>query len=182
MRLLACTIALAIALPAGSIADKPKISRPMIAALEQSFENQLVKLWPDDPASIIGIPQGLYISGYGVVFTSQVNLAPAPGITPFHQTNSKEDVARTHQKKIARLPRLKEVMQDMLLASAASLDPVPPDEQITIGISLYNWYWEDTTGLPAQIVMHAPKRLLVQVKSGLADKSKLAAALSVQEF
>ena len=67
-------------------------------------------------------------------------------------------------------------------ASAASLDPVPPDEQITIGISLYNWYWEDTTGLPAQIVMHAPKRLLVQVKSGMADKSKLAAALSVQEF
>ena len=182
MKLYALAVALSLSLPVGSIADKPKVNRPMIAALEKSFENQLAKLWPDDPVSVIGVPQGLYINGYGAVFTAQVNLAPAPGITPFHQTNTKEDVARTHHKKLERLPRLREAMQDMLLASAASLDPVPADEQVALGISLYNWYWEDTAGLPAQIVMHAPKRVLVQVKSGLANKSALASAISVQEF
>ena len=182
MKLYAPAMALLFSLPVSSIADKPKVNRPMIAALEKSFESQLARLWPDDPVSVIGVPQGLYINGYGAVFTSEVNLAPAPGITPFHQTNSKEDIERTHHKKVERLPRLKEAMQNMLLASAASLDPIPPDEQVALGISLYYWYWEDTAGLPAQIVMHASKRILVQVKSGLAPKSALASAISVQEF
>jgi hypothetical protein len=175
MKLIAFAAAVALLLPAGSVADKPKITRAVIASVEKNFEGELMKLWPDDPVSIIGIPQGLYINGYGAVFTSQVNLAPAAGITPFHPTNTKEDVARTHHKKLERLPKLREAMQALLLSSAASLDTVPPEEQITVGVSLFYWYWEDTAGLPAQIVMHAPKRALV-------NKSTLASVVSVQEF
>lgn len=169
-------------LPFGSAADKPGVGRPMIASVEKNLENHLLKLWPDDPVSIVGIPEGVYINGYGVVFISQVNLAPAPGITPFHQTISKDDVTRTHQKKLDRLPKLKEAMQEMLLNSAASMDTVPADDQVTLGISLFHWYWEDTTGLPAQIVMHAPKRTLIMVKSGQVNRATLASAVTVQEF
>ena len=86
MKLYALAVVLSLVLPVGSSADKPKVNRPMIAAVEKNFETQLAKLWVDDPVSIIGVPQGLYINGYGAVFTAQVNLAPAPGITPFHQT------------------------------------------------------------------------------------------------
>ena len=182
MKLFACAVALALCFPFGSIAEKPKVGRPMIQAIEKTLEPQLARLWPDDPLSVVGIPEGMYINGYGAVFSTEVNLAPAAAITPFHQTISKEEVERTHHKKLERMARFKAAMEDMLMSSAASLDPVPADEQITLGVSFFYWYWEDTTGLPAQVVMHAPKKALVMVKSGLADRSTLASALSVQEF
>ena len=73
-------------------------------------------------------------------------------------------------------------MQEWLLNSAGSLDPVPPEEQIALGISLFYWSGESTEGLPSQIVMHGSKRALLDVKTGRADKSTLSSALSVQEY
>ena len=52
-------------------------------------------------------------------------------------------------------------MRDMLVASAKALDKLPPHEQIVLGIALLNRPFEDTTGLPGQIVMQADRRSLV---------------------
>jgi len=113
---------------------------------------------------------------------SEGNLAPGAGITPFHQTIGKDELVRLHDKKITRLPKLKDAMQDMLLNSASSLDTVPGSEQITLGITLFYWHGENTEGLPAQIVMHAPRRALVNVKTGMAERSTLTAAVTVDQF
>jgi hypothetical protein len=163
-------------------ADKPRVSRPM-EQMEESINQRLVKAWPDDPVELIGLTQGLYINGYGAVFNSEVNLAPTAGITPFHPSVSKEELVRVHQKKLDRLPKLKEAMQEMLLASADSLAAIPDDEQIVVGVTLFYWHHvENTTGLPAQIVMHAPKKALALINSGGVPKSALASTVTTDEY
>jgi len=171
---IAAIVSLALcALPAGSMADKPKVTRTMVEAMEKSVDGRLQNLFAPDSAEIVGVTQGAYISGYGAVFMSEVNLAPAPGISPFHPTVKPDEIKRTHDKKVERIAALRNTMRDILVDTAASLDSVPPDEQVALGISLFYWTWENRDGLPAQIVMHAPKKLLLQAKAGTADKGAI---------
>ena len=161
------------ALPAGSMADA-KVTRTMLEAMEKSVDGKLQNLYGLDPAEIVGVTQGAYIDGYGAVFMSEVNLAPATGISPFHPTRKPEEIKRTHDKKVQRMAALRNTMRDILIDSAASLDTVPADEQVAMSVSLFYWNWENHEGLPAQIVMHAPKKLLLQAKAGAADKGAIA--------
>ena len=181
MKILAIASLLLCAFPGGSMADKSKVSRAMIQSMEGILDGHLSKLWPDDPVQVLGLTQGAYITGYGAVFMSEVNLAPGGAITPFHQTMTKDEITRLHEKKLTRLPRLKEEMQNMLVSSASSLDSVPADEQIALGITLFYWKGEKTEALPAQIVMHASKRQLVGVKTGLS-KATLATVVTVEQY
>jgi hypothetical protein len=181
MRLTA-VILLLCALPFGSMADKPKVNRAMIKAMEDSVESQLRGIWPADPVEVVGLTQGTYISGSGAVFVSELNLAPSAGTSPFHKTITADELNRIHEKKMSRLPKLKTAMQEVLLNSAGSLDSVPAEEQIALGITLFYWRGENTEGLPSQIVMHGPKRALVEIKTGRADKATLASVVTVQEF
>ena len=58
-------------------------------------------------------------------------------------------------------------MQEMLLNSAESLDPVPARRADRAGnFAFLLALGKTTTGLPAQIVMHGPKKLLLEVKTG----------------
>jgi hypothetical protein len=173
---------LLIALPLSSLADKPLVSRPALMAAEKNFESHIGKLWPDDPVAFWVYPQGMYVNGFGAVFSAQVNLAQGTAITPFHQSVTKDEIVRLHNKKLERMTQFRQAMEDIMLSSAASLDTVPADEQIALGVSFFYWNWEDTTGLPQQLVLRAPKRSLVMAKSGLMDHAKLAASMTVQEF
>ncbi|MGI8744585.1 MAG: hypothetical protein ACR2NN_18825 [Bryobacteraceae bacterium] len=159
-----------------------KVSRVSVVAMEESLDKQLSALFPEDPVMLVGVTHAAYITGYGVVFTGELNLAPSAGITPFHQTISKEEVARIHSKEVDRLPKLKLAMQQMLASSAASLDAVPADEQIAMAISLFHFHWENLTGVPSQIVMHAPRKTLLAVNAGRADRPVLSSAVTVEEF
>src|SRR5579863_8970745 len=172
MRLAAIALLSLCALPAGSLADSPKVNRGMIEAMERSLDNKIAGLWPQEPAEVLGLSQGAYIQGYGAVFLGEVNLAPTAEITPFHPTASADEVRRTHEKKLQRLAAIRTTMRAMLVDSARSLDSLPGDEQVTIGLSLFYWKWENRDGLPAQIVMHAPRKVLLQ--SAGAEQASIA--------
>jgi len=137
---LTAVILLLCALPFGSLADKPKVSHPMIQAMQDGVDNELRRIWPDDPVELLGVTQGTYIGGYGAVFVSELNLAPSAGISPFHKTITPDEFKRIHEKKLSRLPKLKSAMQEVLLNSAGSLDSVPPEEQIALGVTLFYWH------------------------------------------
>jgi hypothetical protein len=172
MRIAAVALLSLCALPAGSLADSPKVNRGMIEAMQHSLDNKLSGLWPQDPAEVLGLSQGTYIQGYGAIFLSEVNLAPAAGISPFHPTVSADEIRRTHEKKMQRMAAIRSAMRAMLVDSARSLDSVPSDEQVALGLSLFYWKWENRDGLPTQIVMHAPRKALLQ--SGTAEQASIA--------
>ena len=181
MRIATLALLALSALPGGSLlevarADGPKVNRAMIEGMQHSLDGKLSGLWPQDPAEVLGLSQGTYIQGYGAIFLGEVNLAPAAGISPFHPTVTQDEVRRTHDKKVQRMAAIRTAMRAMLVDSARSLDSVPPDEQIAVGLSLFYWKWENREGLPAQIVMHAQRKALLQ--AGAPDQ----AAIAAQEF
>ena len=160
MRIAAVALVLLYALP--GVADGPKVNRAMIEGMEHSLDGKLSGLWPKDPLEVVGLSQGTYIQGYGAIFLGEVNLAPAAGISPFHPTVSADEIRRTHEKKVQRMGAIRNAMRAMLVDSARSLDSVPADDQVAVGLTLFYWKWENHDGLPAQIVMHAPRKALLQ--------------------
>lgn len=183
MRILAALALTCAVLAAGQPSPtRARVTRTDVKALDESFDVRLRSLWPDDPVNVLGVTQGVYIGGYGAVFTAEVNVAPSAGITPFHPAVSKDEVVRIHQKKAQRIEKLKDAMREMLISSAARLDGIPDDEQITLAVSLFHWNWEDTAGLPEQIVMHAQKKMLAGVQAKRVDPAVLTAALKVEQF
>ena len=177
MRIAAVALLSLCALPAGSFveiarADSPKVTYAMIEAMQHSLDNKLAGLWPQDPAEVLGLSQGAYIQGYGAVFLGEVNLAPAAGISPFHPAVTADEIRRTHEKKMQRMPAVRKAMRAMLVDLARSLDSLPSDEQVAVGLSLFYWKGENREGLPAQIVMHAPRKVLLE--SAGADHASIA--------
>ena len=150
----------------------------MLIAMEKSFDDRITHLWNDNPFVLLGPTRGVYLDGYGAVFTTEVNLATGPTLT-MGVTLNKEDVVKHRAKKIARLPELKREMQKALAASAASLDTVPPDEQIVMVAFLSRYPWEDVTGLPAQVIMQGQKKKLLDAQR--AGGQSLDAAIRVTE-
>jgi hypothetical protein len=161
----------------------PKLNLPAVTAMEKSFDRRLEREVLDgDPFLLLGLTRGIYVDGFGIVYSAEVNLAQGPGISPFHPEVTKEDVARLKQKKVARLPLLKKAMKQQLLDAAGSLDGLPAEEHLVLGVTLFRHSWEDTSGLPHQIVMQAQKRALVDIQTGRRDRTQLDTVIRMQEF
>jgi len=165
-----------------AVAQSPLVSYAAIRAMEQSFDKRVMTLGTDTPFDLLGNTRGVYLGGYGAVFTTEVNLLITNNISPFLQTIPKEYVAKVHAQKLQRVPLLKRSMQDALIATAASMDNVPPGENIVLGVTLFYYKWENTTGLPAQIVMRAQRQKLLDVQLGRASRASLDSVIQVQQL
>jgi hypothetical protein len=164
------------------IAAHGKLTRGAIAAVEKSLDRRLERdVLEDNLFSLTGMTRGLYLEGYGTVFSAEVDLVPT-SITPFRPELTKEEVARVRQRKLERLPVLRKTMRDMMVASAGSLDGMPMEEQIVLGVTLTNRTWEDVRGIPSQIVMQAERRALLEFQTQRKDRALLETVIRTQEF
>ncbi len=163
-------------------AAAPAVNRAALEELEKGFDQQIERHSPDEPFYLLGNTRGVYLQNYGVVFTAELNLVAGAVVTPFRPVYTREEVARLRTKKLARLAVLKDLMRQMLIVSARGLQAVPPDEQIVLGVTLFAYSWEDSNGLPAQVVMQASRRTLAGLDARRATAGQLAAAIEVKEF
>lgn len=175
---------LLLAVAAGSPGgEKPRVSRAALSAMEKSFDDRIERTQLANPFFLLGATRGIYLEGYGAVFSAELNLITTPVLTPFHPTIPREEVEKVRRMKLERLTLLKQMMRDMLVAAAASLDTVPPHEKIAVAVSLfYHTSWEDTTGLPSQILMQAQRQILLDYQAARINEDALRASLRVQEF
>lgn len=151
------------------------IKRSVLQVVEKSIDKRLYDgLNPADPSDLMGNTRGIYVPGFGVVLTSEIALVKLPGPSPFHQTITQDERTKAHARKLQALPKLKEAMRALLLSAGAELRSVPLNENVVIGVTLFSYYWEDTSGLPAQIVMQASRQQLVTQQA--------ADSIKVQEF
>jgi hypothetical protein len=136
-----------------------RIPEGMLASLEKGIDGRLVALDPMDPIDMLGGTRGLYLPGYGTVFTIELSLIVTPGNFPIATLRyTPEFKAVVRQRKLARLPKLEEAMKEMVKMTALTLLPMPDDQRIVLAVRLRYLPEEDTTGLPAQIVMSADKK------------------------
>jgi hypothetical protein len=139
-------------------ASHARVTRAALASVEKNFDGRFYTLEAFD---LLGATRGVYLEGYGAVFSTELNLIVSPNLSPFHQSFTKIEIARIHDRKVQRLPLLKQKMREMLMASAASLENLPPSEQVVLAVTLFHYSWEDYTGLPTQIVMQAERQKLL---------------------
>jgi hypothetical protein len=168
-----------ILLRAATATDSPRVTRSTLITTEQSLDNRFKQLWNDNAYVLPGPTRGVYLEGYGAVFTAEVNLVAGPPIHMFHPIATKEEVDAHHAKKLQRLPEFRRALQEALIATAASLDSVPDDGQIVLVAMLAKYPWEDLTGLPRQIMVQGQKKKLLDAKR--AGNANLADAIRVVE-
>jgi hypothetical protein len=178
-----CVATVLVAAAVAILAAAPRVSREALHVMELSVDRRIQTLSADAPFELLGNTRGLYLEGYGAVFTAEVNLSQSNNISPFQPTIPKEYVDKLRLRKLERVPVLKKCMQDEMVALAASLDAVPANEQIVLSVTLYYYRkWEDTTGLPSQIVMQAERQRLVDVQLGRASRGSLDSVIRVQQL
>jgi hypothetical protein len=131
----------------------------------------------DESFTILGNTRGVYLEGYGAVFSSEVDLMASAATSPFRPEYTKAEVAKIKQKKQAKLDVLRAQMKEMLIHSAGALVDVPMNEQIVLAVSIAYFRWEDKAGMPQQIVMQAPRKALLT-----APRTAQDAAIKVQEY
>jgi hypothetical protein len=165
-----------------AIAAVPRVSRDALHAMEISFDKRILTPSADDPFELLGNTRGVYLEGYGAVFTAEVNLLLSANVSPFQPTMPKEYVVKLHQRKLQRVAVLKKSMQEEMLAMASSLDNVPANERIALGVRLLYHPWEDTAGLPSQILMQAERQKLVDVQLGRTSRASLDSIIQVEEL
>jgi len=171
------SLILAASLLIAAVAD-PALTRSMMAPVEKKIDQRLETLF-DEPFLVLGMTRGLYLEKYGVVFSAELQLISTPGVNTFGFTSpTKEMVASTRNKKLVRLPILKDAMRSQLASAAVALEKLPPEEKVVLGISIFRRSWEDSTGLPAQIVMQANRKDLLAARNAAA----IEAAIRTQEF
>jgi hypothetical protein len=155
--------------PASAANASPRVTRPMLVAMEKSLDSRVTRLSQENPFLLLGPTRGIYLDGYGAVFTAEINLVSSPAaMLMFRPQMTKEEIEQHRQKKLSRLPQLKEALRQALIDSAASLDTVPGEEQIVVVAMLSKYPWEDTTGLPQQIMMQASKKNLLDQRNNPA--------------
>ena len=176
-----CMLLLAAAMCAGA-PEKPRVSRSALVSMERACDQSIQRFDINDPLDFLGSTRGVYLQGYGAVFTTEINLVFGTRITPFRPAFSKEEIERLHQKKLQRLPLLKRKMREMLRDLAVSLDTVPAKEQIVLGVSLFHFSWENSSDLPTQILMSSERQALLDFNAKRLSEAALDAAIRVQEF
>jgi hypothetical protein len=155
--------------------EKPKISRASLRVLEKSFDGRVEKVGSADSFYLLGTTRGIYLEGFGAVFTAELNLIVSPNLSPFRPAFTKEEIAQVRARKLRQVTALKATMREMLAAAAAALGEMPAGERIVLGVSLFYYSWEDRSGLPSQIVMQGERGKLL-------DRAGLKAAVRTEEL
>ena len=154
--------------PAAIAAQNARPDGAVIAKIESGFESRLRSLDNSgEPFVLLGATSGVYVSGYGMVFTTPLDLATTPQPSPFEPVIPKAKAAAVHKVKLAHLPMLKQAMQDAVKGAASQLKTLAPGEKIVFAVRVFYLDWEDKTGLPSQIVATADR------ESALAGKIQM---------
>jgi len=164
---------------AAAVADTAAhVSRAVIRSIEISLDERLARIWPDTPMALTSHTRGLYLDGYGAVFTLEMNTA-SDGVGLMTTNLTPQMKVQVKQKKIERVPQLQKALSQALVDAAASLDPVPLDENVVIEVDLLRYSWEDGAGYPAEVLVQSTRRKLLDVKR--ANGVGLEAAVRVTE-
>jgi len=142
--------------PAAST-EKPRLNRDEIANIESGFEGALRRVNDNDPPALLGACSGVYLSGYGVVFTVALDLITTPHPSPFGPAPQRGSPEIVNKRKLANLPFLRQSMRDMLMGAAKGLTALPANEKFAVAVRLLYLPGEDKSGLPDQIVMTADR-------------------------
>jgi hypothetical protein len=141
--------------------ERPNGMRQVVTSFENHLNDKITGVGGADPVYILGLTRGLYLQGFGAVYTAELDLVATPRPNPFQKEIPKEVAAKVHTRKLQNLALLKKAMHDMWVDAASTLTSFPDTEEVVLAVRLFYQPWEDTTGLPVQIVMKGPRKAAI---------------------
>ena len=138
----------------------PRVTLTSLAGLARGFDRSFRMYAVTDPIDVLGNTRGIYLDGFGAVFTTELSPVFTPGLSPFQPNISQQDKEKVRQRKLARLPVVERLMNSMLQSAAKDL-AVPDDQQIVVAVNFVYLPYEDTSGLPGQMVVKATRRAVL---------------------
>jgi len=161
---------------AQSVGQSVKITA--LEAFAQRFQGKLDQTPGPFGFQVLSTAPAIYVQGVGAVLSSVVSLSYLDQPSPFREPFTPKELAAARQRKVDRVPLLEQNMREVMAETAAAgdIDPVPPNERIVLGVTLFYFKWEDSSGLPRQIIMSAEKQKLLQ-----ARRTKVDLATVIQE-
>ena len=170
--------------PAQAVEVSPNAAaiRKQIVDVERSIDRRFRDLRDSQPMTLLGSARGVYLDGYGAVFTLEVNLYPSAALSPFRQSYSEEEKRQLNVRKKQRLENLEEKAREILLEESAKLVGLPEGEKIALAVSLFHFAWEDLTGLPRQLVMAAARSVLAEARAGTLAVADVRQRLAPEYF
>lgn len=160
-------------------ADNTPFDLSVMRRTEREVDSRIERFDTEAPLYVIGATRGLYLAGTGAVYSVEVSLAPAVGITPFFQKPSDAQINKIHKAKTERVPVLRDLMLSMMPELAVSLRGLPDGEEVVMAITLFYFRYEKLDGLPRQMVVRGNAGALrklhaAQQTTGAAEVSKVS--------
>ncbi len=180
MRTLAVFLVIAFTVGSASAQKSPANRAPIdfaeLRKTEREVDSRIERFDTSSPMYVIGATRASYIAGTGMVFSLEVSLAPAVGITPFFTKLKPDEVDKIYQAKKARVP----MIQDLLLAAlpdlAQAVSDLPANEEVVLAATMFYFPYEKLDGMPRQIVVRGQAGALRKLRS--PDGQTAAASLS----
>ncbi len=176
LRIALSILLVALTLAAETPGSKSPVDFASIRRSEREIDSRIELFNTSAPMDVIGATRAVYVEGTGLLFSIEVSLAPAVGISPFFTNMPPGEVEKIHTSKLQRVPVLRELLLVMLAAMAKAHSDVPDTEEIVMGATLFYFPYENRDGLPAQMVVRARAGELrkIQVSSDVNDAARVA--------
>ena len=156
--------------------------RGAIKSSERTIDDRVQQMTGRAPFVLLGTTRGAYLAGYGAVFTLELNLVPRANLSPFRPPYTPQEIKDLNREKRDKLGVLRTGFRQLLVDQGAGLGPVPASEKVAIVVTLFNYNWEDTTGLPSQVIFQAARQSLVDLQARRGQPDALDRAIEVKEF
>lgn len=155
---------------AAMAAEKPQNSKApvdfvQLRKTERDVDSRIERFDTNSPMYVIGSTRAAYLAGTGVVFSLEVSLAPAIGITPFFTKLKPEEVEKIYQAKKARVPMIQELLLSALPELVQSLPALPAGEEVIVAVTMFYLPYEKLDGMPRQIVVRGQAGALRKLHS-----------------
>jgi hypothetical protein len=150
--------------------------------VSRTIDDRVQQMTARAPFVLLGQTRGAYLPGYGAIFTLEVNLVPVAGVSPFRPAYTPQEIQNLNRQKREKIGTLRAGLRPLLAEQAAGLAQIPPGEKVALIVTLFNFHWEDPTGLPSQIVLQATRQTLLEVQARRGGPAELERAIDLKEF
>jgi hypothetical protein len=133
-----------------------------------------------DTIDQITLTHALYIEGYGVLISFEVNLSPVSPLVGLTGGLSKAQKERIRDNKLKRLPQFRQFLEGLLLEAVKPLEHLAPEERLLVNVVLDYSPYENSEGLPESISITAKKKDLLEAAERKTPPEQLSGILKVK--
>jgi hypothetical protein len=159
---------------------------PELTAVKQNiqvFEGILTTVLAQnfpDPFAVLEKPKGVYLEGYGAVFSFEIDIATVRRPNPFSQAQSTPEEEKKALNE--RLPKLKELMVKTLADHGDSMESLDPDSQIVIAGQLFNSGFLTRPLDLKTILVRSSKKAILDYKAGRLSYEDLKKKIEMVQY